>query len=86
MSERIGHWINGQTALGVSGLDGPVFDPATGRESARVAYANVQDVDEAVANAHAAFPQWRATSLALRTQVMFSFRSLASLAVRDSII
>ncbi|MAI77968.1 MAG: methylmalonate-semialdehyde dehydrogenase (CoA acylating) [Deltaproteobacteria bacterium] len=80
MSERIGHWINGQTAFGVSSLDGPVFDPATGRESARVAYANVQDVDEAVANAHAAFLDWRVTSLALRTRVMFSFRSLVDAA------
>jgi len=76
MADVIAHWINGKPQEGQSGIDGPVFNPATGAEKARVAYASVEEVDVAVAAAKAAFPAWRDTSLTKRTQVMFNFRSL----------
>jgi malonate-semialdehyde dehydrogenase (acetylating)/methylmalonate-semialdehyde dehydrogenase len=76
MSEAISHWIDGATRDGTSGRDGPVFDPATGKERARVAYASVEEVDAAVAAATTAFAEWRDTSITKRTQIMFQFRYL----------
>jgi malonate-semialdehyde dehydrogenase (acetylating)/methylmalonate-semialdehyde dehydrogenase len=44
MTETISHWIDGKRQDGYSGRTGPVFDPATGRERARVAFASVEEV------------------------------------------
>lgn len=74
MGQTIHHWIGGSTAEGRSGQFGPVYDPATGSESARVVFANLEEVDGAVAAAKAAFPGWRDTSLTRRMQIMFQFR------------
>ncbi|MEO2169503.1 MAG: CoA-acylating methylmalonate-semialdehyde dehydrogenase [bacterium] len=76
MTETISHWIDGKPQDGQSGRTGPVFDPATGKERARVAFASAEEVDKAVAIAGNAFGQWRDTSLTSRTQIMFNFRAL----------
>jgi malonate-semialdehyde dehydrogenase (acetylating)/methylmalonate-semialdehyde dehydrogenase len=76
MRETISHWIDGKRQDGHSGRSGPVFDPATGRESARVAFASVEEVDKAVLAARSAFADWSDTSLTKRAQIMFGFRSL----------
>ena len=73
---RISHWIGGQAVAGTSGREGPVFDPATGRQSHAVDLASVEEVDRAVAAAAAAFPAWRATSLARRSEILFRIRQL----------
>lgn len=76
MSRVIGHWINGQEV----GLDAkntkPIFNPATGEETAQVAMATLNDVALAVEAAEKAFTQWRNTSIARRTQIIFKFREL----------
>jgi malonate-semialdehyde dehydrogenase (acetylating)/methylmalonate-semialdehyde dehydrogenase len=76
MTETISHWIDGKRQDGCSGRTGPVFDPATGRETARVAFASVEEVDKAVLAAKNAFADWRDTSLTKRAQIMFGFRRL----------
>jgi malonate-semialdehyde dehydrogenase (acetylating)/methylmalonate-semialdehyde dehydrogenase len=76
MADTITHWIDGRPQDGRSGRSGPVFDPATGRERARVAFASAEEVDEAVAVAKNAFEAWRDTSLTTRANVLFDFRSL----------
>jgi malonate-semialdehyde dehydrogenase (acetylating)/methylmalonate-semialdehyde dehydrogenase len=76
MSDTISHWIGGKPQDGQSGRTGPVFDPATGKETARVAFANADEVDKAVAVAKKAFADWRNASLTTRTQIMFKFRAL----------
>ena len=76
MSTTINHWIAGATAVGTSGRSAAVTDPATGAETAQLALASPDEVDAAVAAAKHAFPGWRDTSLARRTQVMFTFREL----------
>jgi malonate-semialdehyde dehydrogenase (acetylating)/methylmalonate-semialdehyde dehydrogenase len=75
---RIAHWSNGKPWEGSSERTGPVYDPATGEQTAEVALASAADVGEVVAAAAAAFPGWRDTSLTRRTQVMFAFRHLLS--------
>jgi len=84
MSSVINHWVGGATTAGTSGTFSEVTDPATGRVTAQLALASAEEVDAAVAAAKAAFPQWRDTSLAKRTQVMFAFRELLN-ARRDEL-
>jgi malonate-semialdehyde dehydrogenase (acetylating)/methylmalonate-semialdehyde dehydrogenase len=72
---RISHWIGGRLVAGVSGREGPVFDPATGELTKHVDFASAAEVDAAVAAAKEAFPAWRATSLSKRTDVMFRIRN-----------
>jgi len=73
---RVGHWIGGRPVAGTSGREGPVFDPATGRQAKRVDFASVDEVHAAVAAAKAASPGWRATSLSKRTDILFRIRNL----------
>jgi len=74
--EQIPHWIGGARTPGTSGRTAPVFDPATGTQRAEVVLADPTEVDAAVATAAAAFPAWRATSLARRAEVLFRTREL----------
>jgi malonate-semialdehyde dehydrogenase (acetylating) / methylmalonate-semialdehyde dehydrogenase len=74
--KRIGHWIDGRVVPGSSGREGPVFNPALGEQTAVVDLASAAEVDAAVASAKAAFPAWRATSLAKRAEVLFNLYEL----------
>jgi malonate-semialdehyde dehydrogenase (acetylating)/methylmalonate-semialdehyde dehydrogenase len=73
---RIQHWIGGRRVEGGSGRSGPVYNPATGRQTGAVDFATVEEVDAAVAAARDAFPGWRATSLAKRAELFFRIREL----------
>ena len=74
--KRITHWIDGKEFEGAVQRRGKVFNPATGEQTGEVDLASDAEVDLAVAAAVAAFPQWRATSLAKRTTALFSLREL----------
>jgi malonate-semialdehyde dehydrogenase (acetylating)/methylmalonate-semialdehyde dehydrogenase len=69
------HWING-SYVPVGERTAPVTNPATGKVTARLALASTEDSNAAIAAAKAAFPAWRDTSLARRTQILFAFREL----------
>jgi malonate-semialdehyde dehydrogenase (acetylating)/methylmalonate-semialdehyde dehydrogenase len=73
---RVNHWIGGRVVAGTSGREGPIFDPATGKITKHVDFASVAEVGAAVAEAKAAFPAWRATSLSKRTDILFKIRNL----------
>ncbi len=73
---RISHWIDGRVVESTSGRTSPVFNPATGEQTGEVGLATVDEVDTAVAVAARAFPEWRATSLSRRAEVMFRLRDL----------
>jgi malonate-semialdehyde dehydrogenase (acetylating)/methylmalonate-semialdehyde dehydrogenase len=73
---RIPHWIGGRRTESASGRSGPVFNPATGRQTGAVDFATVEEVDAAVQAAKAAFPGWRETSLAKRAELFFRIREL----------
>ena len=75
--ERVHHWIGGARVVGTSGRVGPIFDPATGRQTREVDFASVEEVDRAVRAAAEAFPAWRATSIGKRAEIMFRIRNLA---------
>jgi len=73
---RITHWIEGKAWSGDTERSGDVFDPATGKVTGQVDLAGPAEVDAAVASAARAFPGWRDTSLARRSNVLFEFRRL----------
>jgi malonate-semialdehyde dehydrogenase (acetylating)/methylmalonate-semialdehyde dehydrogenase len=74
--KTLDHWIGGKAREGTSGRFGPVTNPATGEQTARVPFAGAAEVDAAVATAVDAFDAWRSASLATRTQVLFAYREL----------
>jgi malonate-semialdehyde dehydrogenase (acetylating)/methylmalonate-semialdehyde dehydrogenase len=76
MATTLHHWKNGAIFEGSGGRFSDVTDPATGAVSAQLALASEDDVQAVVAAAKAAFPRWRDTSLAKRTQILFAFREL----------
>ncbi len=73
---RISHWIDGRVVESTSRRTSPVYNPATGEQTGEVGLASVDEVDAAVAVAARAFPEWRATSLSRRAEVMFRLRDL----------
>jgi malonate-semialdehyde dehydrogenase (acetylating) / methylmalonate-semialdehyde dehydrogenase len=74
--KRISHWIGGRVVPGASGREGPVFNPALGQQTAVVDLGSAAEVDAAVASAKEAYPGWRATSLAKRSEVLFNLHEL----------
>jgi malonate-semialdehyde dehydrogenase (acetylating) / methylmalonate-semialdehyde dehydrogenase len=73
---RITHWIGGERVAGTSGRSGPVYNPAAGKKTGEVDLASVEEVDAAVQAAKAAFPAWRAMSIAKRAELLFRIREL----------
>lgn len=53
-----------------------VTDSSTGAVIAEVPCCTADEVEEAIASAHAAFPAWSAMSLSKRTQMMFKWRNV----------
>ncbi|WP_054246073.1 CoA-acylating methylmalonate-semialdehyde dehydrogenase, partial [Rhodococcus opacus] len=72
----ISHWLNNKSYPGTRVDTAPVTNPATGAVTGQVALASVEDARAVIDAAAAAFPAWRDTSLAKRTQVIFNFREL----------
>jgi malonate-semialdehyde dehydrogenase (acetylating)/methylmalonate-semialdehyde dehydrogenase len=70
------HWINGAEYPSTSGRTAPVYDPALGIVTKRVALADMAEINAAVAGAKAAFEDWSDLSLARRQTIMFKFREL----------
>src|SRR5712691_3503387 len=74
--QTIQHWIAGSETTGASARFGPVYDPASGSQQARVALAERADVNAAVTTAAKAFEEWADASLTRRARVMFAMRDL----------
>ena len=73
---EVHHWVNGEIMHGTSGQFGDVYNPATGRVQAKVAFATGAEVDLAVAAAARAFPSWSAQPALRRARVLFRFREI----------
>jgi malonate-semialdehyde dehydrogenase (acetylating)/methylmalonate-semialdehyde dehydrogenase len=74
--ETIDHWIGGKSVPSASGRTGDVFNPATGEVRAKIGFADTSEVDAAVASAARAYPEWRATALSRRSEILFKLREL----------
>jgi malonate-semialdehyde dehydrogenase (acetylating) / methylmalonate-semialdehyde dehydrogenase len=73
---EIVHWVDGSPLTGSPTGWADVTNPATGRVTGRVALASEADAAHVIAAAARAARGWGTTSLARRTQVLFSFREL----------
>ncbi|MFV3090914.1 CoA-acylating methylmalonate-semialdehyde dehydrogenase [Pseudomonas sp. GW6] len=71
----VGHLINGELRTDASRTQ-DIFNPATGLAEKQLALAPKATVEEAIAAAEAAFPQWRDTPPIKRARVMFRFKEL----------
>ncbi|GAB4218352.1 MAG: CoA-acylating methylmalonate-semialdehyde dehydrogenase [Rhodoferax sp.] len=71
----IAHLIHGQRQDGGQ-RSAPVFNPATGAPTAQVRLADRLTVEQAIADAQAAYPAWRATPPLKRARVMSTLKVL----------
>ena len=74
--QLINHWIDGKAQAGIPERTGPVFNPATGEQTAEVAFADAELVNTAVDSARVAFETWKDSPLTRRQNIMFAFREL----------
>lgn len=74
--KRIAHLIGGETGASASARLGPVFNPATGEQTAELELASKATVEKAIANAEAAFKEWSARTPINRARVMFRYKEL----------
>ena len=74
--KTLGHFINGQAVPGAGSRALPVFNPATGAQSAALSVATPAEIEAALSAASAAFPAWAATPPLRRARVMFRFKDL----------
>ena len=84
MSEIVNHWIDGKIYESKSGRTAPVYDPALGIETKKVALANKTEIDAAIAAAKNAFRPWADTSLAKRQQIKLMRNDLLSPKINDA--
>ena len=75
VTHTIGHLIDGQIVNDTARTQ-PVFNPATGQISGQVALASKATVEQAIASAEKAFPEWRNTPPLKRARVMSKLKVL----------
>ena len=76
MANNLRHWINGAYVGGTSGRFSDVYNPATGEVKSQVPLASMAELNDAVAVAKAAFPEWAATPPLTRARIMFRYKTL----------
>src|SRR5262245_1161604 len=74
--QMLGHFIDARRVAGDVATSAPVFNPATGEMSARVALASAEQTRAAIRAARAALPGWAAVTPLQRARVMFRFKAL----------
>ena len=72
----LSHFIDGRRVPGESNRFGDVYNPATGRVSARVPFASANEVGRAVESARGAFATWSATPPAQRARTLMHYHGL----------
>ena len=70
------NYIGGQWLASQSGESLDVHNPATGAVIAQVPLAATEEVNETVAAAQEAFPEWRETPPPVRARYMFRLKEL----------
>lgn len=76
MTKTIEHFINGKFIADKNDCTQDIYNPATGKVTAKVAFANSQEVAAAIAAAKAAFPAWSALTPLRRARVIFKYKEL----------
>ncbi len=76
--DRIHNVIGGASSPSNSGRTAPVFNPATGEQSAELGLSSAAEVSDAVTAAKTAFPAWRDMPPLKRARLFFRFKELLS--------
>jgi malonate-semialdehyde dehydrogenase (acetylating) / methylmalonate-semialdehyde dehydrogenase len=76
--KTIRNFIDGKMVTSTSDRTSPVYNPATGEQSAATPLSTVAEVDRTIQIAADAFETWRETSLSQRASILFSFREIAN--------
>jgi malonate-semialdehyde dehydrogenase (acetylating)/methylmalonate-semialdehyde dehydrogenase len=74
--QTIANAINGSIAPSASGRSSPVFNPATGEQTAKLGLSSAAEIDHAVQAAKTAAPEWGRTPPLKRARFMFKFKEL----------
>ena len=74
--ETVPNWISGKAVTGQAKSFADVFNPATGEVKRRVPLDGIAELEQAVAAATAAFPEWSNMPPLRRARVLFRFRDL----------
>jgi malonate-semialdehyde dehydrogenase (acetylating)/methylmalonate-semialdehyde dehydrogenase len=72
----IPHFIDGRHTAGASKRSADGYNPSSGKLMTNIPLAGKEDIERAVASAHAAFPLWSATSPLERMHILFKFKAL----------
>lgn len=70
------NYIGGQWVASSSSHYEEVPNPATGEVIAKVPFSNREDLDQAVAAARSAFPEWSKTPVPRRARILFRYQQL----------
>lgn len=76
MTYTISHFINGNAFTNPQAKSQDLINPATGKVTGNVLFATQSDIDQAIAAAKAALPEWSATSSVRRSRILFRFNAL----------
>ena len=74
--ERKKYCVNGEWKESKTTKWMEVTNSSTGEVMAEVPCCTAEEVEEAIASAQAAFPEWSQKSLSARTQMMFKWRNV----------
>lgn len=74
--ERMKYCVNGEWKESRTEKWMPVTNSSTGEVMAEVPCCTVDEVEEAIASAQAAFPEWSMLSVSKRTQMLFKWRNV----------
>ncbi len=74
--DTVPHWINGARYAGKPHDWGDIYNPALGKVIAKAPMASREDVETAIAAAHAALPAWSRTPAPKRARVIFRLKEL----------
>ncbi|MEQ4703210.1 CoA-acylating methylmalonate-semialdehyde dehydrogenase [Providencia huaxiensis] len=74
--DQIHNFIGGEIVSSKSGRFAPVFNPATGEQSAQVVLSSADETKKAIEIANKAFPKWSKLSPLKRSRILFKFKAL----------
>lgn len=76
--KRLKYCVDNEWRNSTTGKYTPIMNPSTGEQIAEAPVCIKEEVNSAVASCKAAYPGWSAKPVAVRTQVLFAFRSLVN--------
>nr|WP_163502002.1 CoA-acylating methylmalonate-semialdehyde dehydrogenase [Halomonas socia] len=74
--QTLGNFINGQTVDSTSERTAPVYNPATGEQTAQLALSSAEETRNAVSAAKLAFAGWSKIAPLRRARILFKFKAL----------